>query len=264
MVLERQFASCFWLFVLLVSPLAAQAGLSRTQLGASSRETAPIELATGEDAVSEGVKSGLAKKFPGARIEVGSSIRWVRGSLPQNVKSVAIVEDSPRGEVRVLITGAPSRQIAEDDDTVPTPTTAEGWIGYSAWQPAFVAVRRVFPAERLGTTDFVEQEVNVAVAPYHDLRGLLVPPDTSIATLESRQTILEATPLLSSAVQRIPDLRRGDAVRIHLVSNGLTLSVPGIAEEPAYFKNRVKVMTDRTKRELIGELEADGVVRVGL
>ena len=48
---------------------------------------------------------------------------------------------------------------------------------------------------------------------------------TDIAHLEARQTILEGQTLLSSAVERIPDVRRGDSVRVQLVSNGIMLSI---------------------------------------
>ena len=144
--------------------------------------------------------------------------------------------------------------------------TAEGYAAFSAFLPAWVASRRVFPNEKLDANAFTKQEVNVASGQYRDMRGLIViaKADDNLASLQSRQTLLEGGILLSSAIERIPDVRRGDAIRINLVSGGLTLTIPGVAEEPAYLTGHVRVMTNQTKRELLGELEPGGVVEVRL
>jgi flagella basal body P-ring formation protein FlgA len=88
--------------------------------------------------------------------------------------------------------------------------------------------------------------------------------DAELMHLESRQTILQGQFITSSAVQRIPDIRRGDSVRIRMISGGLAVSTQGTAEEPGYINGKMRVMANKSKREFVGELSADGVVEVKL
>jgi flagella basal body P-ring formation protein FlgA len=69
---------------------------------------------------------------------------------------------------------------------------------------------------------------------------------------------------MSSAVERVPDVRRGDSVRVRIISNGLTLTAQAMASEPGYLNGPVRVLTAQTKRELSGKLVSTGVVEVKL
>jgi flagella basal body P-ring formation protein FlgA len=93
---------------------------------------------------------------------------------------------------------------------------------------------------------------------------VILDQSSDITKLQARQTLIEGQPLLSSAVERVPDVRRGDFVRVKIVSNGLTLSAQATASEPGYLNGPVRVLTAQTKRELSGKLISSGVVEVKL
>ena len=85
-----------------------------------------------------------------------------------------------------------------------------------------------------------------------------------MAQLESRQTILEGYFLTTNAVQRLPDVRRGDPVTLKLISGELQLTTQGIAQEPASIRSNVRVMVLKTKKEMVGKLQDSNTVEVKL
>ncbi len=197
--------------------------------------------------VSSVVTSELAKLYPGARVELTGSIRWIRGNLPSQAKRVRILFETGKGEVQF---------IANEE--------SEGVVSFAAWMIAWVAVRRVHPGEHLSRDSFVLQEVNVSSGMAHEYRGVILSKDSDLSHLEARQTILEGQFALTTGVQKIPDVRRGEALRIKVISGDLILSTQGIAEEPAYLDQQVRVMTTKTKRDLVGKLCPNGEVEVKL
>lgn len=231
-----------------------------------SPASAAITAGGGADTLSRGLVGALEKRYPGAHIQIAPSIRWTLGHPPDRVENVALFEESGTGEVRLRVDG----ETFDAETQTERASMAEGLATFSALMPAWIASRRVFPGEKLDPSAFSTQEINVASGQFRDVRGLIVSPkgpngeDGTLAALQSRQTVLEGGILLSSAVERVPDVRRGDSVRVNLVSGGLVLTVPGVAQEPAYLSGHVRVITDRTKRELVGELEPGGVVEVRL
>jgi len=210
----------------------------------------PREDAT--DRVLDLLQRGLALRHNGSRVELTSNIRWSRGSLPGKTDSVSIISETPRGEVQFAVRGESARDYAE------------GWVTFAAWVPARVAIRRIHPGEKLSPDLFAAQEVNIASGMPYEYRGVIFPRDARVDGLEVRQTVLEGQFLTTSAVQRVPDIRRGEPVKIHLKSGDLTLTTHGVAGEPAYISGQVRVMTGKTKRELIGQLRDGGVVEVSL
>jgi flagella basal body P-ring formation protein FlgA len=205
--------------------------------------------------LSDALRAEIGKSYPGARIELTSAVRWTRGSeaeLPEVVSHVINRGETPRNELSFAILDADSAD------------ESAGTVSFAAWMPARVALKRILPGQALTEEMFKTQEINVAAAPAREYRGVIMEPKASLARTETRQTVLEGQFLVSSAVQRMPDLRRGDSVRVYLLSNGLSLSTQGIAEEPAYVDGQVKVMTGKAKRELVGRLNSSGVVEVKL
>ncbi len=200
------------------------------------------------------VSTDLGERFPGARIEFTESARWLGLEAQGRVRAIHVTDENGRGEAHFTV----------QCDTDHGLLVARGSVGFAAWLPARVASRRIMPGEVLAPDLFTDQEINVASGQAREFRGVILPVSTSVRGLEARQTIIEGQYLLSSAVERTPDIRRGDAVQIHLVSGGLTLSAAGIAEEPANFDGRVRVLTAKTKRELVGKLGHDGIVEVRL
>jgi flagella basal body P-ring formation protein FlgA len=201
----------------------------------------PTELLTKE----------VSKLYPNAKISFLNEINWVRGDHLDDSVGLSVIGDDSRGNIHFSITHQSG-------------AISEGWVAFAAWVPARVPIQRIKPGQALSPELFVTQEVNVSTGPAREYRGVILPADYDLNGLEAMQTILEGQFLTSSSVQRVPDVRRGDSIRIHLISGELTLSTLGIAEEPAYMNKQVRVMTTKSKRELSGYLRSGGVVEVKL
>lgn len=202
----------------------------------------------------------LSSRFPGARIALVEDIHWVQAPPNSDAMPVSVVISEPnaRGQVQFTL----QNKVIVNNNEILLPSY--GWVAFQALQKAYIAHHRVMPGEEIKSTEFSIQEVNVASGGPHEYRGVILDPKTEISQLEARQTILEGQPLLSTAVQKTPDVRKGDVVRVEIISNGLTLSTQAMASEPAYMNGRVRVLTDKTKRELAGKLIAAGLVEVKL
>jgi len=188
--------------------------------------------------------------YPGARIELASA-PVIEGDAPSGEAAVSSVNESAPGMIRFDLRYASGE-------------TRQGNVPFAAYMPAQIALRRVFPGERLSSDTFRTQDVNVTTGLAREYRGLILSPTTDVNTLESRQSVIEGQFLISSAVQRVPDVRRGDAVRIRLVAGDVTLMTSGTVSEPAYVNQVVRVMTLKTKKDLVGKLRSDKSVEVTL
>ncbi len=209
-------------------------------------------FAVASDSLAQMIKGELQAKIPSAKIELTGPARWVSGAPgAQEVSAVRVLGTSSKGEAQLAV------RLADG-------SRAEGFVPFSAWIPARVAVKRIMPGETLAQEMFVTQDVNVASGQAYDLRGVILSHASEVSGLEARQTVLEGTFLTTSAVRKVPDVRKGDAVRIRIQTDGVQLSTIGIAEEPAYIDGRVRVMTQKTKREFIGQLAIGRVVEVKL
>jgi flagella basal body P-ring formation protein FlgA len=195
-------------------------------------------------------KSELARQYVGARIEMDHSraMRLVQGTLPTQVQNVHMINEPVHGEAILSVNDGAAQIRAY----------------YRAMVPALIAKSRVFPNQRLSSDLFTRQDVNVATGMAYELKGLILPQDENVASLQTRQTIMEGQFLVSSAVEKVPDVRKGDDIRIHIISGDLNLTAGGIAAEPGYINSTIKVIVAKTKHELTGELLADGVVEVKL
>ena len=225
----------------------------------SSAQHADASVGTHRDeSIPTLIKGKIKERFDGARIELTSPLSW-QGEAPQttSVESVNVLGESTPGVVQFSVTLKPS-EAGES-------TTATGLVRFAAFVPAKVAVKRVLPGERLQANHFKSQEVDVATGMGREYRGIIVEAAQDLERLESRQTILEGQFLVSSAIRRVHDLRRGDPVRIELQGDsGLRVSLTGTAEESGYANESVHVITHRTKKSLIGKLRSDGLVEVQL
>lgn len=213
----------------------------------------PIASAAQTPSIYSQIAQEIAKKYPGARIEVAPQLQVSYGKIPAQVSHVRVVSENNRGQAQVVLQGAEGSHDA-----------AEAWVSFSAWMPALVAARRVTPGERLQRESFQAQDVNVASGMAREYRGVILPPASDLAKLEASQTILEGQFALSSGVRKVPDLRKGEAVRIRMISGDVVLSTQGLAEEPGYLDQQVRVLTLKTKKLLVGRLLSGGIVEVGL
>jgi flagella basal body P-ring formation protein FlgA len=205
-------------------------------------------------AISSALKGELAKKYPGNRIELISEFSVTRGELPTTISHVMYVGESTRGEAQFAVSG----RIGEEEKV------AEGSIRFAAFVPAWIAIHRIHPGQALTNDLFTTQDVNVASGMAAEYRGVILPKTSDITGLEAKQSILEGQYVLSTSVQRIPDIRRGDAVRVKLISGEITLNTSGTAAEPAYINDQVHVTASKGKRDLTGKLRAGGIVEVRL
>jgi flagella basal body P-ring formation protein FlgA len=201
------------------------------------------------------IKKELSKKFGGSRIALLGNIQWIKGGPPLEPVRVSILKEDGQGHVSFVL----NRLSHEGESPV-----GEGAVSVGAWVPARIAQKRIRPGESLQKEDFTLQEINVLQGGVREYRGLILSPDVDLSRLESIQTILEGQPLLSSEVKKIPDVRRGDFVRIQILSGNLNVMTQGIAIEPAYLNHTVKVLAGKYKKELTGKLQLGSVVEVRL
>ncbi len=217
---------------------------------ASAVERAPA-IGNAIAGIIEIVKGDLSKRYPLARIQLGD-IRWAGHHAPAAATAVRIIGEIAPGELQI--------------SAVTSKGEIEGRVPFAAWTAALIATRRVLPGQRLAEDMFRVGEVNVAQGYAREFRGAILPIDSGkeLSRLEARQTIMEGSFALSTAVQRIPDVRRGESVSVHLVSGAMTLKTMAVAEEPAYVDGQLRVLTLKTKRVLVGKLMQDGSVEVKL
>jgi len=245
-----------WLFPCVVFALAAvlhsQAAVSATAAENAGDDENAAPAQTAQERLLEQLSQNIAKQYPGTKVVLNPQIHWTHGGLSESFQGVSVLGESSRGEVMFSITAANGSR------------GGEGWANFSAWTQARMAAKRVHPGDRLTADMFVLRDVDVAYGQAHELRGVILEPETPVTGLEARQSVLEGQMLLSTSVQRVPDLRRGDTVTVQLVSNGLSLQTQGVAEEPAYTGDQVRVSASKTKRELVGRLSPSGTVEVKL
>jgi flagella basal body P-ring formation protein FlgA len=229
----------------------ALAALLHSMSPAAAMDAAPDADATSIP-LADRLSLAIGHQYPGTRIVIDSKVNWTHGDASAGTGNVSLLGETSRGEMMFAVADAEGHR------------AGDGWVAFSAWQPARVAVKRVLPGEKIDANNFVSREVNVAAGTARELRGLILDPESGVSGLEARQSVLEGQMLLSSAVQRVPDVRRGDMVQVHLISNGLSLSTQGRAEEPANKGAQVRVTASKTKRELVGRLLDSGIVEVRL
>ncbi len=197
------------------------------------------------------LRAELLKKFQGAAIEFLPGSTFPSGRENLELRQVRILSESGTGT-------------ADYSTLYSDGSTAIGQVRFSATVPTYVASRRVHPGEKLVGTDFQIQGVNVAQGLAYQYRGVMLPAKEKLDGLQARQTILEGQYPLTSGVERVPDIRRGDTVELKILSGEIRLSTMGQVQEPGYLNQSVRVLTQKTKKELTGQLKAGGIVEVRL
>ncbi len=217
--------------------------MSGAELRASTVRSLEVQL-------KKMIKLELAKAYPEAQVEVYGHPRWLTDRSIESPRRVTLLGDDSKGHIHFSVQG---ENFSND---------AEGWFSFSAWTMGRVATKRIRPGEVLDVGSFVEQKIDVAVGSAREYRGVILPATVPTSKLESLQTILEGQFLTSTAVRRIPDVRRGDPLQVQIESSGLLIRTSGVAEEPSYVGRTIRVQTLRAKRELTGQLLEGGVVEV--
>ncbi len=195
------------------------------------------------------IQAQIQKQFGTAQVTLVGEPRLTRGEAPSQVQEVHVIKTDARGEATFRIRG--DRE-------------AEGIVGFSAMVPVLLAKRRILPGEPLKAELFERTEINVATGMNREFRGVMLPQDTDLSKLEAKHTIVEGQYAMTTAVVRSPDVRRGEAVKIRLISGGIQLITAGVADESALIDAQLKVTTQKSKRVLTGKLATDGIVEVRL
>jgi flagella basal body P-ring formation protein FlgA len=208
-----------------------------------------------EAGIERRLTTELQSRWPGTKILLTTAINWEDPSrlaeiLASGAGQIQILNDQGQGEVRFALVSSETRVL--------------GRATFSAFKSAWIPNRRVLPTEVLQVGDFNLREVDVARSPLRETRGILLEPSMKLEKLQARQTLLEGAPVIVTAVQVQPSVKRGASLRVEIVSGEIILSAQAQAMENAVTGGNIRVMTDKQKRELVGKLREDGVVEVSL
>ncbi len=205
------------------------------------------------DSMSDQVKHELQKRNPDAsKIEI-NFVQDPGIKVSADQFKVSIVEDVGPSEVEFRVI-----------DKVIGNTIGIARAKYSIWKKAAVAKKRILPGEKISSESFLLEEVLVSQGMAREFRGVMISDSELLHEVESRQTILENQYITTTAVRRIPDVRKGDGVTIKLSSGEVQLSTPGIAEEASYLNNTIHVLSIKSKKVLVGTLIDRNLVEVKL
>ena len=204
--------------------------------------------------LSSRINKILSEKNPNAEIKIPNLEKLVKSpeiAAISSLSDIRLVEDRSNGTAVFELTSSDG-----SSTKIQTP--------YQAWVRVPVATHRIYPNTKLKKEDFKISAINVATGVAHDYRGAMIGSEVKLDQMESKQTILEGQFVVINAVQRLPDVRKGDMVKLELSSGDLTLTTAAVIQENAAIGERVHVLTAKTKREMIGKVLEDHSVEVSL
>jgi flagella basal body P-ring formation protein FlgA len=189
-----------------------------------------------------------------------AEVTAILGTLPaqplDRATSAVVLSENASGEARALVTGFRAGK--------PTEERVEYRVKYAAWIKGWSVSRRVAPGEPISADALEARDINIAEGLAHEYRGAILVVKEDVSNLEASQTLLPGAFIPSSGVRRIPDLRRGDAVTLEVLSGGVRLTTSAVALEPTNLQQRVRVQVQKNKREFVGVLREGSRVEVTL
>jgi flagella basal body P-ring formation protein FlgA len=207
--------------------------------------------------LEDSLRAEIQKRYPGMDIQLLGAAEWEAGSVrPSRLDRLTVLHEKRPGVMAF--------QVAGNNPETALPGLAVGSIAFTAKADAYIPKKRILPGEALQREDFIVQKVDVTTGFLAEVRGLLLGAQETLVGLEARNTLLEGQAVLSSAVQRIPLLKKGESVRLKVVAGGVALITQGVAEEPGQLNQKIRVTSIRTKRTLMGKLVEGGTVEVEL
>lgn len=196
----------------------------------------------------------LSEKIPYAEIRIPNLEKLVKSpqiSAISELSTVRLLEDRANGSALIELTSTDGASVK-----IQTP--------YQAFVKAPVAIRRIYPNTILKKEDFRIETLNVATGQARDYRGVIIYDESKLERSESKQSILEGQFVVSNAIRKQPDVRKGETVRLELSSGDLTLTTAAVVQENASIGERVHVLTAKSKREVVGKVREDRSVEVSL
>lgn len=204
--------------------------------------------------LSQRIHQSLSNRLPYAEVRIPNLEKLSQSPEIRELKTIAdvrVIEDRSNGVAILDLVG-------DDGATVRIQTP------YQAFVNAPVASRKILPNTRIKAEDFRIEKINVAVSPAREYRGSMITDLASLENSETRQTILEAQFVVNSAIQRSPDVRKGEMIKLQMVSGDLSLTTAATVLENGSIGERVRVLTSRTKKEVVGKIKSDHTIEVNL
>ncbi|MEN9724018.1 MAG: Chaperone for flagella basal body P-ring formation [Pseudomonadota bacterium] len=202
--------------------------------------------ARAQDTPEQILEAALRQHFSADRAEI-LSVLEPRGALPfDRVLHAEVLSENASGEARLLVRG----YRAGDSEA----GKSEVRVKHATWVRGWSPKRKISPGEALSSELFELREFNIGEGLVHEYRGALLSPQAELHHLEAKNTLVPGSFVSSSAVRRIPDLRRGDVITLQLVSGGVRLTTSGTALESSSVDQNVRVQATKSKREFVGKL----------
>jgi flagella basal body P-ring formation protein FlgA len=204
--------------------------------------------------LSSNIQNILSKKIPFAEIRIPNLEKLIKTpqiSAISELSTIRLIEDRANGSALFELTSTDGTSVK-----IQTP--------YQAMVKAPVAVRRIYPNSILKKEDFRIETLNVATGLPREYRGVIIYDEAKLFRTETKQTILEGQFVVTNAIRKQPDLRKGETVKLELSSGDLTLTTAAIVQENASVGEQVHVLTTKSKREVVGKVKEDRSVEVTL
>ena len=206
--------------------------------------------------VQEVIAESLRRHVGATRAEVITVLGTSSGKMLSRATSATILSENALGEARALVSG----YVADG----PTEEKVEYHVKYSAWVKGWTTTRRVSPGEVISAEVLELRDFNVAEGLAREYRGGILLLDHDLSRVEATQTLLPGSFIPVTGVRKSPDVRRGDAVTLELRAGGVRLTTSGVALEPSSFHQKVRVQSQKNKREFVGVLREGVRVEVTL
>ncbi len=210
--------------------------------------------------VNDVISDALRSHSGAQRAEVIAVLSTMPGQPLERATGAAVLSEGPSGEARVLVSGYSRGK----PNAVGAEERVEYRVKYSAWIKGWSTTRRLSPGEPLSMDALETRDFNIAEGLAREYRGAILAIGEDASRLEAAQTLLPGAFIPASGVRRIPDLRRGDAVTLEVLSGGVRLTTSAIALEPTSLQQRVRVQVQKSKREFVGTLREGARVEVTL
>ena len=200
--------------------------------------------------LTRALEHALAQRYPRAQIQILDLPPPRAGALSPDPHSLQLLTDN--GEEICFRYTAGSQ-------------VHRGKARYLARVNAYLARQRILPGAALDPDSFEVRPIVVSKGPHRGYHEWLVQVgETPLEQLEAKQQLMPQQVLLQVAVAPVVAVRRGELVRVDLLTGGITLTTTATTLESAALNTAVHVRTLKEKRELLGRVRHSGVVEVRL